>query len=83
MIKVMEEEIRQKIDVTFQNRVLVMEAESLFTYLDAEITKEATTETRIKGYRVKVEYGTVTEEEMQRKTEAVTKTVVDSMKKKK
>jgi hypothetical protein len=83
MIKVMEEEIQQKIEVTFQDRVLVMEAESLFTYLDAEITKEATTETRIKGYRVKVEYGTVTEEEMQRKTEAVTKTVVDSMKKKK
>ena len=83
MIKVMEEEIRQKIDVTFQNRVLVMEAESLFPYLDAEITKEASTETRHKGYRVKVEYGTVTEEEMRRKTEAVTKTVVDSMKKKK
>jgi hypothetical protein len=59
-----------------------MEVDSLFQFLDAEITKEASTETRIKGYRVKVEYGIVTEEEMRRKTEAVTKAVVDSMKKK-
>jgi hypothetical protein len=82
MVKVMQKEIRHKIEASLQYKVLVMEAEALFTYLDAEITKEASTETRIKGYRVKVEYGTVSEEEMRRKTEAVTKAVVDSIKQK-
>lgn len=82
MVKVMQEKIRYNIEMTLQSKVLVLDTKALFTYLDTEITQEATNETRIKGYRVKVEYGTVTEEEMRRKTEAVTKAVVDSMKKK-
>jgi hypothetical protein len=56
MIRVMQEEIKKNIDVTFQSKVMVLEAESLVAYLDTEIAKEASTETRIKGYRVKVEY---------------------------
>ncbi len=83
MLRVMQAEIQQKIDASNHSKVMVSDAESLFAYLDAQITKEASTETRVKGYRVKVEYGTVTEEEMKRKTEAVTKAVVDSMTKKK
>jgi len=56
MIRVMQEEIKKNIDVSLQSKVMVLEAEALVAYLDTEIAKEASTETRIKGYRVKVEY---------------------------
>jgi hypothetical protein len=82
MVKIMQEKIIQSVEVSQQTKVKVMEVDSLFQYLDAEIIKEASTETRIKGYRVKVEYGAITDEEMRRKTEAVTKAVVESFKKK-
>jgi hypothetical protein len=83
LVSVMQEEIKTNIDAPLLDKVMVMEAESLFAYLDAEMVKEATTETRIKGYRVKVEYSNISEQEMNMKRNSVTKAVVDSMKKKK
>jgi hypothetical protein len=67
MVKVMQQEIKQNIDIAFQSKVMVTEAETLFTYLDAEIAKEASTETRIKGYRVKVEYVNTTDADTPKK----------------
>jgi hypothetical protein len=58
-----------------------LEADELFHYLDKEIAKEASSETRIKGYRVKVEYNAVSEEAMKEKKDSISKMVLDSIKK--
>ena len=76
--EMMQVEITKNLDSQFLSRVFVMEAEALFHYLDTEVAKEASTETRMKGYRVKVEYDAVSEDEMKKKRESVTKFVVDS-----
>jgi hypothetical protein len=81
--EVMQRQIIEKLDSKFHSQVFVMEADELFYYLDTEIAKEASTETRIKGYRVKVEYDSVSQEEMKKKHESVTKLVADSIKKRK
>ncbi|MBS1683184.1 MAG: type IV secretion system DNA-binding domain-containing protein [Bacteroidetes bacterium] len=81
--EIMRKQVGKKIPAQYQPQVLVLEADELFHYLDKEIAKDASTETRIKGYRVKVEYDAVSEEEMKKKRESVTKMVVDSAKKKK
>ncbi len=64
-------------------KIQVLEPEALFYFLDSEIAKEASTETRVKGYRVKVEYDAISEDEIARKREAITQSVVRSMKGKK
>jgi hypothetical protein len=47
------------------------------------VTKEASNETRVKCYRVKVEYGAIPESEMARKRESIAQSVVKSLKEKK
>jgi hypothetical protein len=81
--EIMQKQISEKLHAKFQSQVFVLEADELFHYLDKEIAKEASTETRMKGYRVKVEYDSVSEEEHKKKRESVTKLVADSVKKKK
>ncbi|OJW83110.1 MAG: hypothetical protein BGO69_04010 [Bacteroidetes bacterium 46-16] len=66
-----------------QARLLFFEPEQLFLYLDEQLAKEATTETRIKGYRVKVEYNPATESEMKGKKDTINKAVLSSLRKKK
>ncbi|MBZ0098664.1 MAG: hypothetical protein K8F30_06245, partial [Taibaiella sp.] len=54
------ENLKKKVANTFdkavQERISIYLPEELFAYLDEQIIKEASTETRMKGYRVKVEY---------------------------
>jgi len=57
--------------------------EELFLFLDTQTAKQASSETRVKGYRVKVEYEAISEDEIARKREAITKSVVRSLKGKK
>lgn len=77
--------IRKQIEANLneaeRKRVLVYEPDALFLYLDEEIAKEASTETRIKGYRVKVEYDAVSPKEMEKKRESVAQVVLESLKK--
>lgn len=79
--EMMQVEINKSLDAKFHPRVFIMEADALFHYFDTEVAKEATTETRIKGYRVKVEFDPLSEVEMKKKRDSVTKFVVDSAKK--
>ena len=74
-------EVGTTLDESHSSRLFFFEPEALFQFLDQEIAKDASTETRVKGYRVKVEYDAVSESEMQKKRESVAKVVVDSMKK--
>ncbi len=69
--------------ITESSKVLVLPPDALAQYLDENLVSESNTETRIKGYRVKVEYKTLSEEEQEQKQNAIAKVVADSIKKKK
>lgn len=64
-------------------RIKVFEPDMLFSYLDSFNVTEIllATETTVKGYRVKVNYDKLTDEEMKRKRESVARIVGDSLKK--
>lgn len=64
-----------KLETSLQSKVKVLETESFIAYLDTEISKDMTTETRVKGYRVKVEYDT-TETNHATKKDAITKIIL-------
>lgn len=76
--------IRKKIEEVFdaekKKKVLVFEPEQLFQFLDTEVAKDATTEVKVKGYRVKVQYNPDPNAEM--KKEAISRTVFDAINKK-
>jgi len=72
------QKIDEKFSATVRNKILVLNPDSLFLFLDAEIAKEASSEVRIKGYRVKVDYEAVPEIEMNRKRDAIAKSVTDT-----
>lgn len=78
----MAQKIDEKFDATIRNRILVCSPDSLFLFLDSEIAKEASSEVRVKGYRVKVDYEAVPEQEMNRKRDAIAKSVIDALKSK-
>lgn len=75
-IRAMQLKISQTISRPMQEKILVLDTEGLFMYLDKEISKEATTEKRVKGYRVKVEYEAVSEEEMQIKRDGIAEVIL-------
>lgn len=81
------ENIKTKISSTFdtdiQKKILVYQPEELFAWLDEQIIKDVTPQTRIKGYRVKVAYEHVPENEMKRKKATISKAVLASLKSKK
>ncbi len=80
------ENIRKKADTLPQQilgKLLFFEPEELFTYLDTEIAKEASTETRVRGYRVKVNYSPVSSEEAKHISSSLVKTVSEATRKKK
>jgi hypothetical protein len=80
------ENIRRKIESSFddsmRSKVLICEPEQFFLYLDQEVAKDSTTETRMKGYRVKVEYDPLSENERKNKEASITRVVLSSRKKK-
>jgi hypothetical protein len=78
------ENIRRKIEGIFNDelkkKILVFEPDALFQFLDMEVAKDATTEVKVKGYRVKVEYNPDPHAETKR--DAVSRTVFDAANKK-
>lgn len=74
--------VEEKFDAKNRDKMLVLNPDALFLFLDSEIAKEASTDTRVKGYRVKVEYEAVPEHEMSRKREAIAKSVIEALKEK-
>jgi len=59
-------------------KVRFLQPDELFVALDEEIAKEISTETRVKGYRVKVEYGAVSNAEADSKKSAIGRTVLNA-----
>ena len=76
--------LRKAIQTSFANdtldKIKVLPPEDLFAYLDSLIAKEASSEKRMKGYRVKVEYSPATAEEMDRKKQSISKMMIQSKK---
>jgi hypothetical protein len=79
--EVMQKQVSENLPHSLQERIFVFEADELFHFLDQEIAKEASSEERVKGFRVKVEYNAVSEEVMKQKKESISKIVLDSQKK--
>jgi hypothetical protein len=81
VIESMQKKIRNDIPEAHLSKILVLEPDMLFLYLDEQIAKEASTETRVNGYRVKVEYNAVPQGEANSKRGAITQVVANSLKK--
>lgn len=60
-------------------KVLLLQPDELFFYLDQEAAREASREERVKGYRVKVEYQPVAESEKQVRREAVGQVILQAL----
>ena len=81
------ENIRKKVEKTLskeiQHKLVFFEPDGFFLYLDQELAKEASTEVRTKGYRVKVEYSAVSGDEAKHISNAIVKTVTEAGRKSK
>ena len=75
-------QVLQSLSVQEQGKLLFFEPESFFQFLDAEITKDAHTESLIKGYRVKVEYDSISDKEAFNKQERIMNAISKSFLKK-
>ena len=69
----------QKLPEPDLQRVLFLQPDELFSYLDQEAAQGASKEERVKGYRVKVEYQPVGESEQQARREAVGQVILQAL----
>lgn len=75
--------VGQSISTELQKKILFYDPETFFSFLDAEIAKEGTIETRMKGYRINVKYNPVSEKEAKSKQDQILKAITNSKKPKK
>jgi hypothetical protein len=77
--------VKDKVDPTLHNRILIGEPEALFEFLDSIQIKdtESSKDTTIKGYRVKIEYDKTSIDDVQRKKDSIAKLVMDALQKSK
>lgn len=78
-IEKMQKQIDTKLDAVLQKRVWATDVESFFAYLDKLIAQEASIETRMKGYRVNVNYKTLSQAEIQKKKEGLSQIILDAL----
>jgi len=72
----------RSLDSAEQTKVLFFEPEALFFYLEEKVETEASgkvKETRVKGYRVKVQYQAISDAEKKKKREAVGHVIVQAL----
>ena len=73
----------EKLPPAHHQYILFFDPDSLFLYLDQQIASESSSEKRIKGFRVKVNFTPVSEEESKQKKDSILKAVSESIRKKK
>lgn len=83
MLRDLKEKISSHFDAKTRKKILIGTPEDFIAYLDQQVIQEASKEKRIKGYRVKVEYNQVSQEELKHKKAVIGKTVLDAIKKNK
>jgi hypothetical protein len=71
--------VMKKLKSSDQEKVLFLQPEELFFYLEKEAAAFAGKEERIKGYRVKVQYQPVMEGEKKTKREAVGQVILQAL----
>jgi hypothetical protein len=76
-----QKEVKKELTIEQQLAVKFFEPEELFQFLDELIVEKKPSETRMKGYRVKVSYDSVSNNELKAKKESITKAVLDSIRK--
>ncbi|MBS1683229.1 MAG: type IV secretion system DNA-binding domain-containing protein [Bacteroidetes bacterium] len=81
LVSSLQKEIQAQIPPQWHDRIMVADLPTFLSFLDKENAKDASVETRIKGYRVKLEYSAISEQENKSKSETITKLIVDSFKK--
>jgi hypothetical protein len=75
-------QVETKLNKEAQNKVHIFGPDSLFLFLDQQLAREASTEERIKGYRVKVSYNAVSESEAKAKQDSILRVIVDAERRK-
>jgi hypothetical protein len=70
----------QKIETTNQKKILFLQPDDLFFYLEKEAASLSGKEERVKGYRVKVQYQPVAEAEKNTRREAVGQVILQALK---
>lgn len=69
----------QELKESEQDKVLFFQPEELFFYLEEEAAGKASKEERVKGYKVKVKFQPVAEEEKRTKREAVGQVILQAL----
>jgi hypothetical protein len=69
----------QKVAEANRDKLLFLQPEELFSYLEAEAAKLAGKEERVKGYKVKVQYQPVEEEQKKAKRQAIAQIILQSL----
>ncbi len=69
----------QRIPEGHRKKLLFLQPEELFSYLDGEAAALAGKEERVKGYRVKVQYQALDEEAKRAKREAIAQVILQSL----
>lgn len=69
----------QKLKESDRKKILFFQPEELFFYLEEQAAREAGKEERVKGYKVKVQYQPVEEEEKRTKREVIAKIILQAM----
>jgi|GEM_PF-2771323 len=75
--------IAERVDQAEREKLLFFQPEELFSYLETEAATLAGKEERVKGYKVKVHYQPLEEEEKKTKREAVAQVILQSLKRQK
>lgn len=71
--------VSQKIKSADQDKILFLQPEELFSYLEEEAALGASREERVKGYKVKVQYQPVRETEKRAKREAIAQVILQAL----
>jgi len=69
----------RRVDESDRTKLLFFQPEELFSYLETEAATLAGKEERVKGYRVKVQYQALEEEEKKAKREAIAQVILQSL----
>jgi hypothetical protein len=73
----------QRIDESDRGKLLFFQPEELFSYLETEAAALAGKEERVKGYKVKVQYQALEEEEKKARREAIARVILQSLRRQK
>lgn len=80
-MEALQKKVAEAFDESVREKIVITSPDGLFTFLDSITVTPSPTETTMKGYRVKVEYDSLSQDEIKRKQESISKIVLDSLRK--